>query len=138
LSNWKTRRISNSRLAHDELVGPFRLRLINEFASPRITSTKMTTTTITLSPTLTTTTGVTPATVIDRVSSEAVDQLFGRIVENGSSYSSAIATGMMFDSSTFITSTQVKILEIYIFFSKKVHNVDRFGIKIKAQSRILC
>ena len=98
----------------------------------------MTTTTITLSPTLTTTTGVTPATVIDRVSSEAVDQLFGRLVENGPSYSSAIATGMMFDSSTFITSTQVKILKMYIFFSKKVHNVDRFGRKIKAQSRILC
>ena len=60
--------------------------------------------TTTPSPTLKTTTGVTRATVIARVSSQTIDQLFGRLVENGPSYSAAIAPGMMFDSSTFITS----------------------------------
>jgi hypothetical protein len=100
----------------DELVGPFRLRLINKFASPRIKSTAVTTTT-TPSPTLTTTTAVTPAAVIARVTSQAEDQLFGRLVENGPSYSSAIAPGMMFDSSTFITSKQTKIFKIFMYFS---------------------
>jgi hypothetical protein len=73
--------------------------------------------TTTPSSTLTTTTGVTRATVIARVTSQAVDQLFGRLVESGPSYSTAIATGMMFDSSTFISSKQTKIFKIYMDFS---------------------